>query len=100
MKKKEVKKVPEKKVAEKPVAKPVEKTAKAEPKIEVPVAWAPSLGEKVLHNGNGISLLSFDPLEATKFSIRNDVLSEDSYQLKSLEGIQPIDKDELFRRTH
>lgn len=79
--------------------KSVKKAAKA-PVAEDAPSWTPVLGEKVEHDGNIIAITSFDPLEATVYRREGGVQTFNPYPLDSLEGVTPVDIQEVYRRIH
>jgi hypothetical protein len=96
----------------KPVEKPAEKAPKpvkvikkAKPEVEaVPkapkVAFQPILGEKYQHDGNIIAFTSLAPLQATVYRTQGSVVTTNNYPMDSLEDVQPISKEEVYRRLY
>lgn len=86
-----VKKVREPKVvvAEEPVEAPT----------EVSADWTPVLGEFCEHNGEVIALTSLDPLTATVYRREGGVQTTNDYPLESLDDVQPLTKEEAYRRV-
>lgn len=64
--------------------------------IEAP--WSPQVGELVGHEGNIIALTSLDPLEAEIYVRRNQVVTQKPYTLTSLEGVEPLNKQDIYER--
>ena len=87
--------------AAKPVEKPtVDIQLPKEPKAEKPKAFEPLLGEKCELNGDIISITSFDPLTATVYKREDGVQTTHDYPITSLDGIKPIDKQDLYERLY